>query len=110
AGVPGVLLLDTIGELASIFQLGDVVFMGGTLARRGGHNILEPAFAGRPIVIGPHMENFAAIAQEFRAGGALLEIGKADELESALDSLLADPQRRIALGQRAFELAEAKRG
>jgi tetraacyldisaccharide 4'-kinase len=108
--LPGAMVLDTIGELASVFALADVVFMGGTLARRGGHNILEPAAASRPIVIGPHMENFAAIAQEFRAAGALVEIKTPSELAPAIDNLFQDPQRRAELGQLAAQLAERKRG
>ena len=63
--LPSVLLLDTIGELAALFERAGAVFMGGTLAQRGGHNILEPAYFGKPIIVGPHMENFAAIAEEF---------------------------------------------
>src|SRR5262249_22205018 len=57
--LPCVLLLDSIGELAGLFPLAGVVFMGGTLARRGGHNLLEPAVCGRAIIAGPHLENFA---------------------------------------------------
>jgi 3-deoxy-D-manno-octulosonic-acid transferase len=76
----GVLLLDTIGELSGLFAWADVVFMGGTLARRGGHNILEPAFFGKPVIIGPHMENFQAIADEFRAAGACVEIARPEDL------------------------------
>ena len=68
------LLLDSIGELAALFERADVVFMGGTLADRGGHNILEPAYFGKPVIVGPHMENFAAIAAEFQARGALERI------------------------------------
>jgi len=75
APLPCVLLLDSIGELSGLFALADVVFIGGTLARRGGHNILEPALFGKPVIAGPHMENFQAIAGEFRAAGAYLEIG-----------------------------------
>ncbi len=108
--LPGVLLLDTMGELASVFSLSDVVFMGGTLARRGGHNILEPAFVSRPVVVGPHMENFAAIAREFRDAGAVLEIESAAELTAAIDSLFANEARRLELGRRGAELAERKRG
>ena len=108
--LPGVLLLDTIGELASLFALSDVVFMGGTLPRRGGHNILEPAFSARAIVIGPHMENFPAIAAEFRAAGAVVEIGKPSELAPAVHNLLTDASIREDFGRRAAELALAKRG
>jgi len=108
--LPGVLLLDTMGELASVFSLSDVVFMGGTLARRGGHNILEPAFVSRPVVIGPHMENFAAIAREFRDAGAVEEIESAADLTAAIDGLFANEARRLELGRRGAELAELKRG
>jgi tetraacyldisaccharide 4'-kinase len=108
--LPGVLLLDTMGELNSIFPLADVVLMGGTLARRGGHNILEPAAAGRPVTVGPHMENFAAIAAEFRAADAVVDIAGPADLAAAVGDLLRDPARRAALGSRARELALAKRG
>lgn len=108
--LPGILLLDTIGELATLFPLADVVFMGGTVARRGGHNILEPAFAARAIVIGPHMENFSAIAREFRAAEAVAEIRGAGELAPAVDALLSDSARRDQLGRLALDLADRKRG
>jgi 3-deoxy-D-manno-octulosonic-acid transferase len=107
---PGVLLLDSMGELNSIFPLADAVFMGGTLTHRGGHNILEPAAAGKPVVIGPHMENFAAIAAEFRAAEAVVEIQTGAGLAPAIQALLSDPTRRSALGTRANNLAKAKRG
>jgi len=108
--LPAAILLDSIGELGGLFPLADVVFMGGTLAARGGHNILEPAFFAKPVICGPHMENFQEIAQEFRARGALVEIGAAAELASAVDGLLGDPNRAEGLGQRALACAESKRG
>ncbi len=108
--LPSVLLLDSIGELSSLFSLPAVVFMGGSLASRGGHNILEPAFSGRPVIVGPHMENFAGIAAGFAAGRATVAIGSASELAGAVGALLDDPARGRALGGRARELAEAQRG
>lgn len=105
--LPGVLLLDSIGELAGLFRLAGVVFMGGTLARRGGHNILEPAFFARAIVIGPHMENFPDIAAKFRAAGAVLECTK---LAPAVEKLLSDAELRARLGRRAQELAASEQG
>jgi tetraacyldisaccharide 4'-kinase len=105
--LPGVLLLDSIGELAGLFGLADVVFMGGTLARRGGHNILEPAFFARPIIVGPHMENFPDIARKFSSTGAVFE---SSELSAAVETLLHDPELRARLGRRAQELAEAEQG
>lgn len=108
--LPGVLLLDSMGELAALFQRADVVFMGGTLADRGGHNILEPAYFGKPIIVGPHMENFTAIAQEFRNAEATLRIASADELAPRIQRLLADPVTAEQIGERARTLAQSKRG
>ncbi len=108
--LPGVLLMDTMGELAGLFPRGDVVFMGGTLAKRGGHNVLEPAHFSRAILCGPHMENFPAIAKEFRAGGGYLEISSAGELAPAVERLLRDPDHRAEVGVRAKELASAQGG
>ncbi len=108
--LPGVLLIDTVGELDMLFPLADVVFMGGTLARRGGHNLLEPAFFGKPVISGPHLENFPEIAGEFRTGGALVEIGSTGELADTVRSLLNDPARRREVGERGRRLAEARRG
>ena len=108
--LPGVLLVDTIGELYSLFSLADVVFMGGTLADRGGHNILEPAFFARPVVTGPHMENFAEIAREFREAGAMVSIARPEELAPAVERLLEAPARREAIGRRALEIARSKTG
>jgi tetraacyldisaccharide 4'-kinase len=105
--LPAVLLVDTMGELSSLFPLADVVFMGGTLPHRGGHNILEPAFFARPVVTGPHMENFPDIAEEFRQAGAVASIEYGHELADAVERLLADGS---AIGARAHELAESKRG
>ena len=108
--LPCILLLDTIGELASIFPLGDVVFMGGTLARRGGHNVLEPAACQKAIVAGPHMENFADIAESFRAGEAWLQIAGAGDLAGAVERLLGDANLRRLLGTRAGRLARGQTG
>jgi tetraacyldisaccharide 4'-kinase len=108
--LPGVLLLDSIGELSSLFPLAGVVFVGGSLARRGGHNILEPAFCGVPVVTGPHMENFAEIAEAFRAAGAVVTVRDAEELTAAVSRLLDDPAARAELGRRGREAAAAQRG
>jgi 3-deoxy-D-manno-octulosonic-acid transferase len=108
--LPGVLLLDSIGELAPLFERATVVFMGGTLARRGGHNILEPAYFGKPVIVGPHMENFAAIIAEFSAAGAVAQVDGAAALAGAVEALLNDPPRRDEIGGKARDLAAAKRG
>jgi 3-deoxy-D-manno-octulosonic-acid transferase len=96
-----VLLLDTLGELARLYALASVVFVGGSLVPSGGHNILEPAAAGRPVVVGPHMDNFREIADRFVAEGALVQVSTAEELGRAVSALLLDPARGAVLGQRA---------
>jgi 3-deoxy-D-manno-octulosonic-acid transferase len=107
---PRILLLDSIGELSGLFELADVVFMGGTLAQRGGHNILEPALFGKPVITGPHMENFQAIADEFRASGASVPIASAADLAAAVERLLTAPDTAREIGQRALAHARAQRG
>ena len=108
--LPGVLLLDTLGELASAYRKADVSFVGGSLAPRGGHNILEAAVAGSSIVIGPHMENFEAIARDFRQAEALVQIQRQKDLLPAIRELLDNPDRRRELAGRARRLVEAHRG
>ena len=105
-----VLLLDTMGELAQIYPLATVVFVGGSLVPSGGHNILEPAVAGKPIVVGPHMENFQEIADQFLAEGAMVQVRSAEELAREVESLLSDEVRRKSLGARARSLIERNRG
>jgi 3-deoxy-D-manno-octulosonic-acid transferase len=103
-------VLDTIGELAEVYQIATVVFVGGSLIPAGGHNILEPAVFGKPIVFGPYMENFAEIADVFLANGAAIQVGSARELDEAIVSLMGDPVRRARLGAAARALVEANRG
>ena len=105
-----VVILDTIGELAQLFQIATTVFVGGSLVDAGGHNILEPAVFGKPIVFGPYMQNFAEIARTFLDKGAAIQIRSARELESVLCELLGDPVKRASLGAAARALVEANRG
>jgi 3-deoxy-D-manno-octulosonic-acid transferase len=95
-----VLLLDTIGELAALYALADVAFVGGSLVPRGGHNIIEPAQYGVAIVVGNHTENFRDIVNLFRSRDAVRIVGPA-ELPLVLMELLADDEERRALGSRA---------
>jgi len=76
----------------------------------GGHNILEPAVFGKPIVFGPHMENFAEIAETFLANGAAIQVRSPRELDEAVVGLMGDPVRRARLGAAARALVEANRG
>ena len=103
-------ILDTIGELAEVYQVATVVFVGGSLVRAGGHNILEPAVFGKPIVFGPHMENFAEIADAFLANDAAVQVRSDRELEAAVVGLMGDPVRRARLGAAARALVDANRG
>ena len=105
-----VVVLDTIGELAQLYQIATAVFVGGSLVDQGGHNILEPAVFGKPIVFGPYMQNFAEIARAFLENDAAIQVRSGRELEHALLALLNDPVRRARLGAAARALVEANRG
>ncbi len=112
AGEPlagGVLLLDTIGELAALYALADVAFVGGSLVPRGGHNIIEPAQHGVAIVVGNHTENFRDIVGLFQSRDAVRIVSVA-ELPLTLMHLLADDQERRALGRRAAETLRSQTG
>jgi 3-deoxy-D-manno-octulosonic-acid transferase len=98
----GVLLVDTIGELAALYGLADVAFVGGSLVPRGGHNIIEPAQHGVAIVTGNHTENFRDIVGLFRSCDAVRIVG-VSELPLMLMHLLANDAERLALGRRAKE-------
>ncbi len=107
---PGaIVLLDTIGELASVYSLADVAIVGGSLVPAGGHNPLEPAQFGVPIVMGPHYANFVAITESLRRQDAL-RIATKEELASALVELLCDPAAAKAMGARAREVFEQQSG
>ena len=98
----GVLLVDTIGELAALYELADIAFVGGSLVPRGGHNIIEPAQHGVAIVTGNHTENFRDIVGLFRSRDAVRIVGLS-ELPLMLMHLLANNEERVALGRRAKE-------
>jgi 3-deoxy-D-manno-octulosonic-acid transferase len=104
-----VLLLDTIGELAALYALADIAFVGGSLVPRGGHNIIEPAQYGVAIVVGNHTENFRDIVSLFQSRDALRIVGPA-ELPLVLLELLANDAERSALGLRAAETMRSQIG
>lgn len=105
----GVLLVDTIGELASLYGLADVAFVGGSLVPRGGHNIIEPALHGVAVVTGNHTENFRDIVWLFQKRDAVRIVGLA-ELPLTLMHLVDDENERKALGRRAKETIESQTG
>ena len=105
-----VVVLDSIGELAQVYQIATAVFVGGSLAEFGGHNILEPAICGKPIVFGPHMQNFSEIAAAFVSNGAAIQVPSERDFDEAIAALVTDPVRRARLGAAARALVEANRG
>ncbi len=105
----GVLLLDSIGELAGVYALATVAFVGGSLVEHGGHNILEPAQYGVPVLVGPHYENFRDIVNLFRSQDAVRVVGPA-ELPLCLVDLLANEIERSELGRRALETLRSQTG
>jgi 3-deoxy-D-manno-octulosonic-acid transferase len=105
----GVLLVDTIGELAALYVLADVAFVGGSLVPHGGHNIIEPALHGVAVVVGNHTENFRDIVSLFQSRDAVRIVGPA-ELPLVLLELLANDEARTALGQRAAETMRSQIG
>ena len=105
-----VVVLDTIGELAQLYQLATAVFVGGSLVDHGGHNILEPAIYGKPIVFGPSMHNFKEIAEAFLSNDAAIQVPSERELDETLLALVTDPVRRARLGAAARALVAANRG
>jgi 3-deoxy-D-manno-octulosonic-acid transferase len=96
-----VLLVDTMGELEAFFGLASVVFLGGSLVPVGGHNVLEPAAAGRPLLVGPYLESCRTEADLLRAAGGLEVVADTDELAERLADLLADAERRDEMGRKA---------
>lgn len=107
--VGGVLLVDTIGELASLYALADIAFVGGSLVPRGGHNIIEPAQQGVAIVVGNHTENFRDIVWLFQSRDAVRVVGPA-EFPLLLMELISKPEERAALGRRAAETLQSQTG
>lgn len=107
---PGVLLVDTTGELKHLYTAATVIFIGKSLTQHGGQNIIEPAVCGKPVVVGPNMENFADIVREFQVAEALIQVGTEIELSAKLDLLLADEVMRKTYGDRAAALVTKNRG
>ena len=105
-----VLLLDSIGELASLYRLADGVFVGGSLVPSGGHNILEPAAFGKVPVFGPSMENFAAIASRFVEAGAAIQVTSPEDAGVEWIHLLKNPEKMQKMGKTARQLVETSRG
>jgi 3-deoxy-D-manno-octulosonic-acid transferase len=104
------LIVDTIGELESIYRLADVVFVGGSLVPHGGQNMLEPAALGRAVVHGPHVENFTQEARLLEKAGGSRIVRDPSHLAEVLEQLLKDPVQRELMGQAGREAVEAQKG
>jgi 3-deoxy-D-manno-octulosonic-acid transferase len=105
-----VVLLDSIGELASLYRVADGAFVGGSLVDSGGHNILEPAAFGKVPVFGPSMENFADIARRFTDAEAAIQVESPEDAGVAWIELLRDPARGARMGEAARQLVVTSRG
>ncbi|HWG58750.1 MAG TPA: 3-deoxy-D-manno-octulosonic acid transferase [Candidatus Acidoferrales bacterium] len=105
-----VLLLDSIGELAGIYALADAVFVGGSLVPVGGHNILEPAWFGRPPIFGPHMDNFREMAGQFLAARAAVQVTTGAQLGRVWVQIVEDEPLRTRMGAAAQALWQRHRG
>lgn len=105
-----VIVVDTIGDLRTLYALADVTFIGGSLVDRGGHNPLEPAAFAKPVLFGTDMSDFAAVAQLLLEAGGGLQVRDAAQLLAAVAMLLADPRKAAAMGQAAGRIFNAHKG
>jgi len=103
-------LLDTVGELTKIYALGEIAFVGGSLIKRGGHNLLEPAAAGIPVLHGPYMDNFRAIATFLHNAGSAIEVANGVELEEKVAELLSNREKINEMKRRARDAYESGKG
>ena len=105
-----VILLDTIGELAKLYSIGTVIFIGGSLVPVGGHNVLEPAIYKRPVLFGPYMDNFSAIAKILIEHNGAIPVRDGADLGAQAARLLGDAQLLETLGENAFQAVTENAG
>ncbi len=105
-----VTILDTIGELGRLYSLADVVFVGGSFVKVGGHNILEPAAHGKPVFVGPHMFNFREVFDLLSRRDACIMVKTETEFLDRLTELLADPERMKEIGENALQVVCENQG
>jgi 3-deoxy-D-manno-octulosonic-acid transferase len=105
-----VYLGDTMGELTVFFAAADVAFVAGSLMPVGGHNVLEPASLGLPVIVGPHMKNFLGITRLMLDAGALVQVADSDELARVLLELFDNAEQRTAMGQAGLDVVERNQG
>jgi 3-deoxy-D-manno-octulosonic-acid transferase len=107
---PDVFLVDTTGELKYFYAMASVVFVGKSLCAEGGQNFIEPAALGKAIVVGPHLENFPVISDDFLGADAMLQVSDKAGLERSLRDLSRDKSLRDGYGNRAKALVDARQG
>jgi 3-deoxy-D-manno-octulosonic-acid transferase len=105
-----VMILNTIGELAGAFEFASVVFVGGSLVQRGGHNVLEPARYARPIIFGPHMENFRDVARMLLEAEAAMQVAEPSALGLTVNRILSNPSLADSLGKNAQQVLHQNGG
>jgi 3-deoxy-D-manno-octulosonic-acid transferase len=105
-----VLLGDTMGELLFLYALADVALVGGSLVANGGHNLLEPAALGKPVLSGPHLFNFLDIAAQLREAGALKEVADARELASVVAGLWFEPEKAEQMREAGLAVMKRNQG
>lgn len=105
-----ILILDTIGELAGCYAIADTVFIGGSLVPQGGHNPIEPAAAGVPVLFGPHMEDFSEIAAALVQNGGARQVASTESLQAALHQLFTDPALRSSMAGAARNCVTSNQG
>jgi 3-deoxy-D-manno-octulosonic-acid transferase len=105
-----VIVLDTVGELAAIYRVATVVFVGGSLVPTGGHNMLEPALLRKPVIFGPHTTNFRESADLLLAAGAAVRVAEPLQLEEQVGKLLADADLRSRMGEAGLEAIVSRQG
>lgn len=110
ASEPDVLLVDTTGELRHFYAHAAIIFVGKSLTRPEGQNIVEPAAYGKPVIVGPQLDNFAAILRDFQAADAICQVKDERGLATVLGELLDDSQQRVQLGERAARLVARQAG
>ena len=110
SGQQSVVIIDTIGQLRSLYSLSKIVFVGKSLTGEGGQNIIEPAFSGNLIFVGPHTQNFTDIVQIFLEDRAVIQVQNADELEHKMREFLRDPDAMKQVGHAAWQVVQKYQG
>src|SRR3990167_1443614 len=105
-----IIILDTIGELGSLYSIADIVFVGGSLIPHGGQNILEPAFYKKPVIFGKYMMNFQEIAKEMILSGGGIQVNDEKELIKEVDGLINNGKKMIEIGEKGYQVIMKNRG